>query len=210
MYSEFATDPKVQMLSEAMQRRLLMVMCMRCSNALVTLHETEIAFQLRISETELSETKAIFVVKGFVDSAWNVLNWDKRQFASDSSATRVAKHRLLQKEKQKQPCNVTETKSNALEQNRTDTEQIKKITVTPPDGVSIKVWADFLKLRKTLKAPVTETAMDGIQREADKAGYSLEQALRTCVERSWRGFKSDWITDKQPATTASGVLAGAI
>ncbi len=122
LYSEFATDPKVQMLSEAMQRRLTMILCLRCSNTLVTLHEDEIAFQLRISETELAETKALFISKGFIDKQWNVLNWEKRQFASDSSAARVAKHRALQKEKQQQACNVTEEKSNALEQNRTDTD----------------------------------------------------------------------------------------
>ena len=83
-------------------------------------------------------------------------------------------------------------------------------TVATPNGVSITVWQDFQKLRKTLKAPITETAMDGIQREADKVGYSLEQALTTCIERSWRGFKADWITDKQSPVKSNGILAGAI
>jgi hypothetical protein len=36
MYSEFAHDPKVQMMTEVMQRRYIMLMCMRCSNAIVT------------------------------------------------------------------------------------------------------------------------------------------------------------------------------
>ena len=52
LYSEFSHDPKVQMLSEAMQRRYVMIMCMRCSNGLVTLHEAEIAFHLRISNED--------------------------------------------------------------------------------------------------------------------------------------------------------------
>ena len=97
MYAEFSHDPKVQMLSEAMQRRYMMIMCMRCSNNLVTLHETEIAFHLRISNDDLAETKALFIYKGFVDSKWNLLNWEKRQFASDTSNARVAKHRALSK-----------------------------------------------------------------------------------------------------------------
>jgi hypothetical protein len=82
--------------------------------------------------------------------------------------------------------------------------------VTPPDGVSISVWQDFLKLRKTLKAPITETAMAGIQREADKIGYSLDQALTTCIERSWRSFKADWINEKQSASPINGIIPGAI
>ena len=52
LYSEFATDPKVQMMSEADQRRFIMLLCMRCSNGDETLHDDEIAFQLRISEEE--------------------------------------------------------------------------------------------------------------------------------------------------------------
>ena len=123
MYAEFATDPKVQMMTETMQRRYVMLLCMRCSNDLVTLHDEEVAFQLRISAEEMAETKALFIKKGFVDSAWNVLNWDKRQFASDTSNARVAKHRALQKEKQKEQGNgdvtLQKQKANALD---TDTD----------------------------------------------------------------------------------------
>lgn len=93
MYSEFATDAKVQSMSEAMQRRLMMLFCLRCSNGIATLQCNELAFALHITEEELEETKALFVRKGFIDDAWNVLNWDKRQFISDSSTDRSRKHR---------------------------------------------------------------------------------------------------------------------
>ena len=121
MYGEFATDPKVQSMSEALQRRLLMLLCLRCSNDLVTLQRDEVAFALRISNDELTETLLIFERKGFIDSDLNVLNWDKRQYASDSSAARVRKHRENKIAKPLTPCNVTVTPP---EQNRT--EQIQK------------------------------------------------------------------------------------
>ena len=89
LYAEFAHDPKVQMMPEHMQRRYIMLMCMRCSNVTATLHETEIAFMMRISDAELAETKELFKAKGFIDDDWNLLNWEKRQFASDSSAARL-------------------------------------------------------------------------------------------------------------------------
>jgi hypothetical protein len=125
MYSEFASDPKVQSMSEAMQRRLMMLFCLRCSNTLVTLQDDEIAFALRISEEELSETKALFMRKNFINESWEIMNWDKRQFVSDSSSQRVARHRERQKEAKKQECNVTVTPQI---QNRTDTEQIQNRT----------------------------------------------------------------------------------
>lgn len=100
LYAEFAHDPKVQMMSEAMQRRYIMLMCMRCSNDLVTLHDDEVTFHLRISELDWAETKALFIKKGFIDEDLNLLNWEKRQFKVDSgssSAHRVAKHRAKKK-----------------------------------------------------------------------------------------------------------------
>jgi rhamnogalacturonyl hydrolase YesR len=55
------------------------------------------------------------------------------------------------------------------------------------------VWQDWLKLRKAKKAAVTQTAIDGLQREADKARVSLQTALETCCERGWTGFKAEWM-----------------
>jgi len=70
-------------------------------------------------------------------------------------------------------------------------------TVAPPHGVTVGVWQDWLKLRKSKKAAVTQTALDGIQREADKAGVSLQTVLETCCERGWTGFKAEWLQPKQ-------------
>jgi hypothetical protein len=94
LYSEFADDPKVQMLSASMQRHSIMILCLRCkSETMETFHETEIAFYLRISEQELAEAKAVFIARRSIDERWNVINWNKRQYISDSSTERVRKHR---------------------------------------------------------------------------------------------------------------------
>ena len=66
-----------------------------------------------------------------------------------------------------------------------------------PEGVSPQVWQDFKKSRKTMRAAITQSAIDGIKREADKAGWSLEDALRECCARGWRGFKAEWVADKE-------------
>jgi len=202
LYSEFAHDPKIQMLSEAMQRRYVMLMCLRCSEVLETLHETEIAFQLRLSTSELNETKDLFISKNFIDKHWNLLNWDKRQFVSDSSTMRVAKHR----NKKKKVSNVAETlqkrPSNAIDTDTdTDTEQIQKRTtsVAPPEGVSNSVWQEFKTLRKAKRAPITHRAIDAISSEAQKIGWSLEKALEECVVRGWQAFKADWVVKPNPA-----------
>ena len=69
----------------------------------------------------------------------------------------------------------------------------KPITnINTPNGVSDSIFKDYLEVRKTKKAKWTETALKGLQREADKAGISLEDVMRTCVERNWVGFKAEW------------------
>ncbi|MDN2700186.1 hypothetical protein O0882_28135 [Janthinobacterium sp. SUN073] len=137
MYAEFAHDPKVQMLPEVMQRRYVMLMCMRCSNALVTLQADEIAFHLRIDAAQLEETKALFLAKGFINEAWELLNWEKRQFSSDTSAQRVAKHRAAKKAAEEAASNGSVTlpqqNSNALDTDTdtdTDTEEKRRAKAT--------------------------------------------------------------------------------
>ena len=76
-------------------------------------------------------------------------------------------------------------------------ETKKKATeVATPEGVSEFVWNDFKAVRKANKAPITQTAMSMIQNEANKIGWTLEQALSECSARGWRGFKADWVADK--------------
>ena len=76
----------------------------------------------------------------------------------------------------------------------------KATIVATPNGVSSEVWVQFVKQRKSKKAQITDLVMAGIQREADKAGYTLEAALAEVVVRNWTSFKADWVLEKQTAT----------
>lgn len=199
LYSEFANDPKIQRMSEALQRRFIMLLCIRCSNGDVTLQDDDVTFQLRISNEEWVETKAVFLEKNLIDETNNPVAWDKHQFASDSSAARVSKYRA----KKKQACNVTVTPQI---QNRTDTDtEHKKQNQRAPRfdaqahlvsiGIDPVIASDWVSHRKTLKATPSLTAIDGIATEADRAGISLSAALAMCCQRGWRGFKASWIAD---------------
>jgi hypothetical protein len=91
-----------------------------------------------------------------------------------------------------------------------ETKKEKEKETDAPEGVSTQVWQDFKKSRKTMRAAITQSAIDGIKREADKAGWPLEDALRECCARGWRGFKAEWVADKsviQPSRNEN-VLSG--
>lgn len=73
-------------------------------------------------------------------------------------------------------------------------QEQKQNTDAPPSGVTQSVWQDFQKLRKAKRAPITDTAIDGIRLEAEKAGMSLGDALAMCCKRGWQGFEAAWVT----------------
>ena len=67
-----------------------------------------------------------------------------------------------------------------------------KTTAARPDDVSEEVWADYQTLRKAKRAPITDTVIKGLRREAEAAGITLEAAMTFCIERGYQGFKADW------------------
>lgn len=127
----------------------------------------ELTFRLRITEKEYGDGIKPLIDKGFFLIASGVL---------------AERYQVAIPETERE--GETETK-----------KETKKNTVAPPHGVTDSVWQDWLKLRKAKKAAVTQTPIDGIQREADKAGVSLQTALETCCERGWAGFKAGWLHD---------------
>lgn len=69
-------------------------------------------------------------------------------------------------------------------------------SVAPPDGVSQSVWDEFVAHRKRKKETVSKLVVAGIQKEADKAGWTLEDALSETVIRGWKSFKAIWVAKK--------------
>lgn len=206
MYGDMPNDPKIGTLSDAEFRTWVELLCAACKaerEGGTGLTKDTVNWSLRRNVTETlqklieadlvcySETGELIICK-----------WEKRQYASDSSTDRVRKYREKQKNQEVSSGNTDETlqkrSSNGLD---TDTEQIQnreEKKKTTPDGelfpnVDGQVVIDFKAMRNKQKAAITKTAIEGIEREAAKAGMSLEAALRMCCERGWRGFKAEWV-----------------
>ena len=101
---------------------------------------------------------------------------------------------------------LAERKHNAIPETEGETEREtetkKKATVVAtPIGVSDSVWQEFVSHRKSKKARVTQLVIDGIQKEASIAGWSLEDALKETIVRNWQSFKADWVKDENLSKT---------
>ena len=77
------------------------------------------------------------------------------------------------------------------EKRREETKKEKEIEA--PEGVSQQVWDSFVKQRKTKKAQVTDLVINGIKKEADKAGWTMDMALNEIIVRNWVSFKAEWV-----------------
>ena len=89
-----------------------------------------------------------------------------------------------------------------IKQEPKEIQSRKSASIAKPDSVDQDVWQDFLAIRKAKRSPMTATALAAIHREAEKAGWSIDMAIRECVARGWQGFKADWVSAK-PIQTAN-------
>jgi hypothetical protein len=68
-----------------------------------------------------------------------------------------------------------------------------KTKVSRPHDVAAQVWLDYMEVRRAKKSPITESAINQLRAEADKAGWSLNEAVMECCSRGWLGFKAEWV-----------------
>lgn len=64
------------------------------------------------------------------------------------------------------------------------------------EGIDEQIAKDYLVVRETKNAALTKTALDGNKREANKAGITLEAAIRVCIENNWRAFIAEWYANR--------------
>lgn len=73
------------------------------------------------------------------------------------------------------------------------TKRERARSIAKPDDVTEQTWSDWLQLRKSKKAPVTETVLSGAKTEAGKANLTLEQFLQVWCTRGSQGLQAEWL-----------------
>jgi len=66
-------------------------------------------------------------------------------------------------------------------------------------GVDEQILKDWLKVRRKKKATDSETSFKSLKSQIELSGKSANECIRICVESDWKGFKSEWLTNKQSA-----------
>lgn len=191
LYSEFADDPKVQMMPEVMQRRLVMLMCTHCKEQNWT--DEQRAFNWHIPLADVHLTKEIFLVNSFIDEDWKLLNWSKRQRVSDSSTERTRRYR-----ERSVTSHVTDvTVQNRTEQNRNRKEntntrpQRVPVAECPLEWIDHQAWMEFWAMRESNRWKTTDGAVKRIitkLTDFHDRGLDCNEILSEAIVRNWRGL----------------------
>jgi uncharacterized protein YdaU (DUF1376 family) len=72
------------------------------------------------------------------------------------------------------------------------------VVACPPD-VSQQILNDWVALRKSKKAPITQTVLNGAIAESKILGWPLEKFLAEWCSRGSQGLKAEWIVKPNPA-----------
>lgn len=134
MYTEYATDPIVQMLAFEDQRHFVMALCMKGSGLLDRAYPTDefrqrvIAAALGLDPTACAEAARRLKEAGLIDDRWQPIKWEKRQFSSDHNAAE-------RKRKQRERDSHTDVTADGCDSHApdTDTESERDADKNPPN-----------------------------------------------------------------------------
>lgn len=84
---------------------------------------------------------------------------------------------------------LTETTTETTTENIK--KETKKVSYVLPDSVDTKLFSDYLELRKTLKAPNTQRAINGLINKLNSfeaKGFNTNDIIATAYENGWKSF----------------------
>jgi uncharacterized protein YdaU (DUF1376 family) len=177
----------------------------------IPLDETEVARQIRMRSH--SDCIAVVLREYFerTDDGWihhranleMAKVGEKSHKASESAKARWSK----QKDANALPTQSERNATQNTEHITQDTKHKKNATsVACPPDVAEQVWQDWLSLRKSKKASVTETVVNGARQEAQKLGWPLEQFLIEWCTRGSQGLKAEWVKPDQQSISKTGQM----
>jgi hypothetical protein len=197
MYAEFLTDPLIRLLSFEDQRHFVAALCMKASGVLDKEYASEttrrevIASLVGLNDeptatggkSALEEANRRLRNRGLVDESWQPINWNKRQFESDSSADRVRKWR-------ERHSNVSVTLPLRT---RTDTEQIQKQNreeglIGAPMGLNREAFEKYSGYRDSLGKPLAPASLLAAQRKLAAFGDKQSEVVEQTMANGWVGL----------------------
>ena len=122
---------------------------------------------------------------------------EKRAVAGKKGGRKTIGFCLSKSQSKTQSKNISKSEANSENEIDIDNDNnIKKFSFLKEllsIGVERNIAEEWIKVRKNKKLTQTETAFRKTKSEIDKSGRSANDCITLCVERSWGGFKAEWV-----------------
>ena len=151
--------------------------------------------ELRSAKTKIKKLDFISVTReGIPAKTYYKIDWEKYE----TSLVKFTEQKELKEQTQFSEIHETNKNNNFNTETttKTTTESNKKInkkeiTYILPATVDAELFEDYLSLRETLKAPITQRAINGLIDKLIKfqsQGYNLNSIISTAYENGWKSF----------------------
>ncbi|AOF53687.1 Phage replication protein [Pasteurellaceae bacterium NI1060] len=80
----------------------------------------------------------------------------------------------------------------SINPNKKTTQKSEAEILLEKFGVTGQLAKDFIAHRKAKKGVISETQMNRLQKQADKAGISICEVVEIMIDRNWQGFNASW------------------
>jgi len=167
--------------------------------------ETNLSMQkVRTSLNRLKSTNEITIKTSTKGTIIQVVNYEKYQVVTNDQQTnnkRVTNEQQTDNKQITTNKNVNNIKNEKNEKNINKALPFSFYNSLIDYGFKKELVSDWLKVRKLKKSANTETAFKGFINQVEKSNIEKNEILKTCIEKSWSGFKSDWYIKENKTTS---------
>lgn len=205
LYRDLLDDLQWHKLDPVAAKALVMLWLIASENDGHLPDTEELAFRLRMSESDLLEIlpKLSHWIDGDCIAAISPRYHDDDKPISLTRSQETETEEETEREAEGETEAAQARPATPPPKKRAKAEEVPK-----PDDVADEVWDAFREVRKAKRAPLTRLALDELRREADKAGWTLERALRQCCKRGWQGFEASWLREDKAQQPRASPPAG--
>jgi len=109
------------------------------------------------------------------------------------------RHPKIPKDKIPKDKDIGEQDSPVSSASSKPSKPLEMMLANNPHKITIQVLQDWLEVRRTKRAPITETAWKGLIKELDrclKHGLQPQYCFEAMVTSGWQSLKMEWIVDE--------------
>jgi len=204
LWTDITGDPKIKMLAFEDRWHYVALLCMKrrgdVDGVTGDLLERSVGVSLGLGDRDRDELKRRLMEVKLIDDRWQPKAWKKRQFPSDSSATRTRRWR----ERSRDAAVTSQSgHGDALEQSRDRAEkETDKSSPLPPPELDLSAWARWVEYRQKIRKPIKPPSVEAAQRKLASYGAEQQAVVEQSIAEGYQGLfplknlpkkKGDWL-----------------